>query len=473
MTPDGGAHWTNVTPNIPNLPPLGTVSSIESSRHDPGTCYITVNLHKVNNRNPYIYKTTDYGKSWVSISSDLPKSDTYSVNTRCVREDPVRKGLLYLGTENALYVSFNDGESWLPFLINLPHVPVHWMVIQEHFNDLVVGTYGRGFWILDDITPIQQLTPEVLESNIHLFPPRLAYRFHSIKPPVSQAGDPSVGENPSYGASINYYLKAAETEHVKIHILDDKGQMVRTLEGTKDRGINRIWWDLRSEFSKEIRLRTSPLHTPWIKVGPQGWRPYPSRRGGRIALLMPPGVYTVKLTLGETELSQKLVVKKDPHSSGSEEDIQAQTKLLMEVRDSINTVADMINQLEWLRKQIYDLQSLLMKDKNAESIIAAGKELDNKMISVEDNLYEMSRTGRGSDSYRGPSRLISKLFYLVRSVSSADFPPTTQQIERHEAFKTQLKTYQNQYNELLKKELPAFNILLKEKNLPSIITKSD
>jgi hypothetical protein len=263
-------------------------------------------------------------------------------------------------------------------------------------------------------------------------------------------------------------LKAAETEPVKISIVDDKGQMVRTLEGTQDRGINRIWWDLRSELSNEMRLRTSPLLTPWIKVRPQGWRPYPSRRGGQIALLEPPGVYTVKLTIGKKELSQTLVVKKDPHSTGSEMDILAQTELLIEVRNSINAVVDMINQLEWIRKQIYDLQALLMKDKSVESIMVAGKELDNNIISIEDNLYEMSRTGRGSDSYRGPSKLISKLFYLVRSVSSADFPPTTQQIERHEAFKNQLNTYQNQFNELLKKDLTAFNTLLKEKNIAPI-----
>ena len=151
-------------------------------------------------------------------------------------------------------------------------------------------------------------------------------------------------------------------------------------------------------------------------------------------------------------------------------DIQAQTKLLLEIRDSINTVADMINRIEWVRKQTYDIQVLLMKDKSAESVIASGKELDHKIISVEDNLYEMSRTGRGSDSYRGPSKLISKLFYLVRSVSSADFPPTTQQMERHKELKIQLEEYRNQFDEILKKDLPAFNNLLKEKHIPHTIT---
>lgn len=469
VTQDGGAHWTNVTPGIPNLPPGGTVMNIEPSRHDPGTCYMTVNLHELNNRDPFVYKTADYGQSWKSISSDLPKSVTFSANARCVREDPVRQGLLYLGTENALYISSNDGANWIPLQTNLPHAPAHWIVVQEHFNDLVVGTYGRGFWILDDITPLQQLTPEALESAVHLFAPRPAYRFHSIEAPLTQTGDPSLGENPPYGASINYYLKTTETALVKISILDEKGQTVRTLEGTKDRGINRVWWDLRSELSKEIRLRSSPLFAPWIRVGPQGWRPYPGR-GGRISILMPPGVYTVKLTVGEKEFSQKLIVKKDPHSTGSEEDIHAQIKLLMEVRNNIEGVAEMINQLEWMRKQIYDLQALLMKEKSAESIMAAGKELDKKVISIEENLYEMSRTGRGSDSYRGPSKLIAQLLYVFGSVGSADFPPTTQQMERHGMFKIELETYRNQLNELLKKDLPAFNGLLKEKNIPILTT---
>ena len=314
-----------------------------------------------------------------------------------MREDPVRQGLLYLGTENALYISSNDGANWIPLQTNLPHAPAHWLVVQEHFNDLVVATYGRGYWILDDITPLQQLTPEVLNSAVHLFAPRPAYRFHPSPAPLTQTGDPSLGRNPPVGASLNYYLKTAETAPVKITILDEKGRMVRTLEGTKDRGINRIWWDLRSELSKEIRLRTSPLAAPWITVGPQGWRPYPGR-GGRISILMPPGAYTVKLTVGEKEFSQKLIVKKDPNSAGNEKDIQAQIKLLLEVRNNIEGVADLINPLEWMRKQISDLQPLLMKEKRAESIIAAGKALEKKAISIEDHLYELSRTGRGSDS---------------------------------------------------------------------------
>ena len=279
-----------------------------------------------------------------------------------------------------------------------------------------------------------------------------------------------MGENPPYGASINYYLKTAETAPVKISILDDKGQTIRTLDGPKDRGINKVWWDLEYELSKEIRLRTSPLSAPWVEVGSHGWRPFPGMGGGRMAVKAPSGRYTVRLSVGEKGFNQELIVKKDPHTAGSEEDIQAQTKQLLEIRENVNSVVDMINQLEWIRKQIYELKALLLEDKGKESIIATGEELDDKIISVENNLCQMTITGRGQDTSRESSKLVTRLLTLSGSISSADFPPTAQQIELHEVFKNQLKNYQNQFNELMKKDLPAFNNLLKEKNIPHTIT---
>ena len=150
VTRDGGQSWTDVTDNVPELPPWGTVSNIHPSKHHAGTAYLSVDFHQMNGRDPYVYKTTDYGQSWRSIASDIPRSVFSYVHW--VHEDPVRQGLLYLGTENAIYVSFNDGGNWLPLQNNLPHAPVHDVVVQEHFNDLVIATYGRGFWIMDDVT---------------------------------------------------------------------------------------------------------------------------------------------------------------------------------------------------------------------------------------------------------------------------------------------------------------------------------
>src|SRR6266849_4209548 len=293
ITRDGGKNWTNVTKNIPNMLPWGTVSNIEPSRYNPGTAYFTVDGHQVNNRDPFIYKTTDYGKTWKAITNGIPH--TMLSYAHCVREDPVRRGLLYLGTENAVYASFDDGEKWQPLQMNLPHAPVYWITIQENFHDLVIATYGRGFWILDVITPLQQTSSEVLNSAAHLFAPRAAYRFRGITVPYSSSDDPTAGQNPPYGASINYYSKAAPKAEPSIKIVDPESPTLRTIRGTRTARGNRVWWDLRSEQSKEVRLRTSPAYAPEIRLNAEGWRALPE--GGRMTILVPPGTYTVKLTV--------------------------------------------------------------------------------------------------------------------------------------------------------------------------------
>src|SRR3989454_9900062 len=312
VTRDGGRTWTNVTSAIPSMPSWGTVSNVEPSRYDTATAYITVDAHQANNREPFVYKTTDYGRSWRAIVNGLPRSAPSYAHV--IREDPARRGLLYLGTESALYVSFDDGESWQPLQTTLPHAPVYWLVVQEHFNDLVVSTYGRGFWILDDVTPLEQLTADIRAQAAYLFKPRPAYRFRQITAPMAMTDDPTAGQNPPYGAAINYWLKPVPTGDVTLTILDAGGQTVRTLQGTKSVGINRVWWDLRTDSTKAARLRTTPLYDPELRLGPEGARPAP--RVGRMTVLVPPGTYTVKLKVGGQEQSQPLVVRKDPNSSG-------------------------------------------------------------------------------------------------------------------------------------------------------------
>jgi photosystem II stability/assembly factor-like uncharacterized protein len=467
ITRDGG-NWTNVTKNIPGLPPWGTVSNIEPSRYDAGTAYITVDLHQVNNRDPFVYKTSDYGKTWKAITNGIPRSMLSYAH--CVREDPVRRGLLYLGTENALYVSFDDGENWRPLQNNLPHAPVYWIAIQEHFNDMVVATYGRGFWILDDLTPLQQMNRSVLDADAYLFTPRPAYRFRSGTVPFSVTDDPTAGQNPPYGASISYYLKSAPKDDVKIRIEDAKGQTVRTLTGPKNAGINRIAWDLRGEPSREIRLRTSPAYAPEIRVGVEGWRPAPD--GGRMTLLLPPGSYTVKLTIGPQELTQPLIVKKDPNSGGSEADIQAQNVMLLELRKDLESAADMVNQIEIIRTQLDSSRSLLPSSGDGAPIKSAAEDLDKKLIEVEENLIQGRLTGTGQDGVRWPTRLISKINYLANGLSGSDFGPTTQQREVHAQFKEQLAAHRTRLDEVMSKDLRAFNDLLKERGMGNIITRA-
>jgi photosystem II stability/assembly factor-like uncharacterized protein len=462
-----GKNWTNVTKNIPGLPAWGTISNIEPSRYNAGTAYITVDVHQVNNRDPFVYKTSDYGKTWKAIANGIPHSMLSYAH--CIREDPVRKGLLYLGTENALYVSFDDGENWQPLQSGLPHAPVYWIVIQEHFNDLVVATYGRGFWILDDLTPLQQMNSSILDSSAYLFTPRSSYRFRAATVPFSQSDDPTAGQNPPYGASISYYLKSAPKGEVKLRIEDAKGHAVRTLTGTKTAGVNRITWDLRYELSKEIRLRTSPAYAPEVNVGPEGWRPLPE--GGRMSVLAPPGTYTVKLSVDGQDLSRPLMVIKDPNSGGSEQDIQAQTEMLLELRRELESAADMVNQIETIRSQLAGITSMLQSNPENAPMKSAADDLDKKLIDVEDYLIQRRLTGAGQDTTRWPAKLISKINYLGSGLAGADFGPTTQQREVHAQFKEQLAAIHRRLDELVSKDVEAFNKLLRDKNTAGIITK--
>jgi photosystem II stability/assembly factor-like uncharacterized protein len=467
LTRDGGKTWTNVTRNIPSLPPWGTVGNIEPSRYDAGTAYLTVDLHQVGNRDPFVYKTADFGRTWKAITAGIPPSVTSYAH--CIREDPVRRGLLYLGTESALHVSFDDGASWQPLQAGLPHAPVYWLVVQERFDDLVVSTYGRGFWILDDIAPLQQLTPQVREADAHLFAPRPAYRFRAVELNYASPNDPTAGRDPAYGATISYFLKTAPAGDVKLRILDSAGQLVRTLTGTKQAGINRATWDLRHEPSKEIRLRSSPLYAPDIRPGAEGWRTLPE--GGRLTLMAPPGNYTVELAVGETRQKQPLVVRKDPHSAGTEADIQSQYAMLLEIRKDLETAAEMVNVIESLRSQVSGLLPLL-EGGAGSTVRPAAQALETKLIEVEDGLIQRKLTGRGQDGTRWPNQLVSKLTYLASGVASVDFAPTEPAKQVHALLKGRLAASRGQLDAALARELPALNDLLKEQKVQYLIARA-
>ncbi|SPE24608.1 Glycosyl hydrolase, BNR repeat-containing protein [Candidatus Sulfopaludibacter sp. SbA6] len=466
ITRDGGKTWTNVTANIPGLPEWGTVSNIEASRYANGAAYITVDFHQVNNRDPFIYKTTDYGKTWTAITNGIPHSMLSYAH--CIREDPVRQGLLFVGTENGLYVSFNDGRSWQPLQANLPHAPVYWIAMQEHFHDMVLATYGRGFWILDDLTPLEQLAPDTANAGAVLFAPRDAYRFRTAAQPESMTYDATIGQNPPYGASINYYLTSAPAGGARITIVDASGRTVRTMAGPAQPGINRLWWDLRFSPTKPLRLRTKPLYAPEITMGPDGYRPAPA--GQPMALLAPPGTYTVRLLVDGREYSKLLKVIKDPHSNGTEGDIQIQTKLMSSLSGELNNMVDAVNQIESLRAQAADLKGALGTDEGGASLRAAADQLNARLIEIEENLIRLKATGRGQDTVRWTPELIDKIGYLANEVESSDFQPTTQQVAVHDELKEQAATYQQRLKLLLEKDVARFNALLRQRNVPNIVT---
>ena len=455
VTRDGGKTWTNVSANIPDLPPWGTIYTVEPSKFNAGTAYITVDLHQENDYDPHVYKTADFGKTWTNLSATIPKSRLSYAH--CIKEDPVRRGLLFLGTENGLYVSFNDGENWQPLQNNLPHVPVYGIAVQEHFHDLVLATYGRGFWILDDITPLRQLTQEVTGAPAYLFPPRPAYRFRGITPPMAVSYDATDGQNPPYGADLNYYLSSAPADNVQIAILDAKGDTVRTLRGTKNAGINRVQWDFRYTPSGEIRLRTPPIYGSWMRVPPEG-----RLAGGRVTLMAPPGVYTVKLTAGGKDLTQKLTVLKDPHSAGTEADIHAQFTFLESIRNNLNAAGDIVNQIEILRKQVEDLKPRLNEEATA---------LDATLTNFEEHLHQLRITG-GQDGMRWPAQLIEKLTHIASQLQENDFAPTAQQIAVNRELTAQIQELRRQFNNLLSQDVVQFNQVLTQRGIPSIAVKT-
>jgi photosystem II stability/assembly factor-like uncharacterized protein len=471
ITRDAGAHWANVTSNIPGLPPWGTVSNVEPSRFDNGSAYVTFDLHQVNNRDPFVFKTTDYGRTWRSVVGDVPKSvHSYA---HCVREDPVKRGLLYLGTENALYFSPDDGQHWLPLQSGLPHAPIHWLTVQEHFNDLVVATYGRGFWILDDITPLRTLTPEVLNESAHLFAPRPTYRFRNITEPMMMPDDATEGRNPPYGAAITFSLKTAPRDDTrsktKIVISSADGKVVRTLDVGKEAtaGVNRVWWDLRMDPTDEIRLRTRPQHSPEFALGTDGTRKFPT--AGSLSVLVPPGVYTVKLAVGDVERTAPLTVRKDPNTSGTEDDVAAQTAMMVQIRGNMNATAKLINDVESVRSQIATWKVVVGEGEPVKALRAAADALDSRIAAVEAGLFNMSATGRGQDQLRTPSQMVEKLSHLLDVVSYADFAPTDSQREVHAKLGQDLGRLQEQMNGLILRELANFNVALRERQLGSIV----
>jgi photosystem II stability/assembly factor-like uncharacterized protein len=462
LTRDDGATWTDLTKNLPMLPVWGSVRSIAPSRYDAATAYLTVDAHQENNRDPWVYRTTDYGRTWRLIVNGLPKNMlSYA---KVIHEDPVRRGLLYLGTENAIYVSFNAGDTWMPLQANLPHAPVSGIVVQPLFNDLVISTYGRGFWILDDITPLQHLTDEVLGKPAHLFAPRAAYRFRPITPPSSTYDDPTVGTDPEYGASINYFLSAPAKAAPMVAILGAAGQVIRTITGPNAAGLNRVTWDLRGTPSTEVRLFTSPMYNPHIVAGPEG-RVAPGT--GRISVLEPPGTYTVRLTVDGVSQTQQLVVRKDPNSGGTEADIAAQTRVVSALREELNTAAAAVHRIESARVQLETLPRLTTDTAARRSAEA----MSQKLIEVEMNLVELRMTGAGQDAVRYGSKLISKIGYLANGIASGDFKPTDQHLEVQQLLGEQLRTHLAALNALMTGDLVALNDQLRAKNLPIIVDR--
>ncbi len=481
VTRDGGATWSNVTANLPGLPSWGTISSIAPSRFDAATAYLTVDGHQANNRDPWVYKTTDFGKSWKLITTGLAKTPLSYAHM--VIEDPVRRGLLFLGLENGLFVSFDDGGHWQPLQTNMPHAPVYGLVVQPHFNDLVVATYGRGFWILDDITPLRDLGGDVTTKEVALFKPRTTYRFRDAEGVFAVSYDPNSGLNPTYGAPINYWIKSGGDSTVKdsagIHIVthdsatitikDANGAVVRTFKAPMRQGINRVYWDLRGEASPEGTLRTPPLYADWMQIGLEG-KKAPSFN--RLSVLMPPGAYTVTLAGRGQTLTQPLEVRRDPMGGGTEEGIRANVALMRSIQSDMTDVVTMINSLELTRGRLAALTKVIgadsVKKESRKGVTTAIDSLDQKLEHLEERLFQRRTTGRGQDDVRWSPNLAEQLEYLAGSVGSSDYPPTASQRDVARLLHDRATALRAEFSAVTSREIAAMNALLRQAGLDGV-----
>ncbi len=471
VTRDGGRTWENVTGGIAGLPPMGTISNIEPSRVQPGRAYLTVDRHQLGDPEPYVYRTDDYGASWRSLAAGLPRSVLGYVHV--VREDPVREGLLYLGTENGVYASFDEGRRWSSIQGDLPHAPAHWLTIQPHFDDLVVATYGRGFWILDDVTPLQQLTDEVLADRVHLFEPRPAYRFLRREGANSQPGDPTAGQNPEYGATLNFHLGQAPDGPVSISIEDERGGVVRELP-VRDahRGLNRVVWDLSHTPSARPRLRTPALRHAHVRPGESGWRPAPD--GGTVRPLAVPGRYRVRLRVGSEERTARLTVLQDPESDGTGDDMAEQLAMMLELREMTDSTAALVERIEWAREALDDLGARLRDAAGVRDLVEAGEALEASLMELEMRLFDLRLSGglAGQDTIRWPRRLFAKLTSLAGYISGSDARPTDQATEVRDLYREELRAVLARWAELAENDLSRFNRLLAERGLPPIVSEA-
>ena len=450
-TRDAGKTWNDVTKNIAGLPAWGTVSKIEPSHFDPAVAYIAVDFHLMDNRDPWIYKTADFGKTWKKITGGLPKGPLDYA--RVVAEDPNRRGLLFAGTGNALYYSGDDGDNWKPLQRGMPAAPVSWIVVQKQFHDLVVSTYGRGLYIMEDITPLEQgIAPDAAPASTRLLQPRPAYRLVASRA----------------RALIDYALPAGAKGPAEIDILDAKGELVRKLSSAGHAGLNRVVWDMRYEAPRLVALRTTPPENPHIWEEPRfhGHDTRPITHWGiapaEVGPVAAPGSYAVKLTVDGQSFTQPLQILRPPTSHASDAEIESAVRLQLRVRDDISAASDMTNQIERMRRQLEDQRKTVA---GKAALLAAMDGIDRKMQAVEYQIITRADALSDDKYFQTAYKLYMNLIWLNGEIGTgagdvagtADYGPTETAIGLVIDLHRQLETVAAQYKHLMDRDVPAYN----------------
>ena len=491
ITRDGGETWNSVNPST--LPDWALISIIEASPHDAGTAYMAATRYKLNDFAPYLYKTNDYGQTWAKITSGIPTDDF----TRVIRADPKQQGLLYAGTETGIYVSFDDGENWQRVNPNpapthagsLPVVPIHDLVVNG--DELVVCTHGRSFWVLDDLTLLRQLAAaDVASKQAHLFTPKDTIRtkrlsgFGNTEVPgrnymfvggivqtyvtKKDASGQSrkffidAGNNPEEGVVIYYWLKDAPTQEISLTFLDGSGNEIRTLKSAVEgsdtgsdkepkipavAGLNRYVWDMRYPDATKLDAK-----------GDQ-----PSTAGPKAV----PGTCEVRLAVGDQQFTETFQIVQDPRSTASQDDLQAQFDLSMQIRDKLSELNTGLNSLRAIRSQAEGWVERSKDSKQGKEIEAAAASLNAKLGAVEEQLIQV-KANSPKDTLNVPVMLNSKLGRVAGAVSSADTRPTQQAYDAFADLTGRIAQQLATLKQIMETDVSAFNAKVRAASLDPV-----
>jgi len=478
VSTDAGSTWKNVTPK--EVGDWSRISLIDASPHDAATAYVAVKRFQLDDFKPYIFKTSDYGKTWKKIVRGIPDVEF----VHAVREDPDKKGMLYAGTERGVWMSFDDGENWQPLQLNLPVVPVHDLMVQAREKDLVVATHGRSFWVLDDLTPLYQLNDAVAKASMHLFQPRLTYRMRGGGFGGGGGSRASIGRNPANGAVVYYYFKDKPKEDLKLDFLDGKGKLMRSFSSKAERregdqpqqqqepgeentfggggaaqrvpadsGMNRFVWNLR--FTEATAV---PGAIFWA--------------GNTQGPLVVPGMYTARLVAGKDTLKQSFEIKIDPRLETTLAELQEQFDLLLKVREKLSATHEAINSIRDIKKQTDDVAKRAENHQSKATIADASKKLNQKLSAVEEELIQV-KIKSNQDALNYPIKLNNKLASLAGTAGSADTRPTKQEYDVLSDLSAKVDVQLAKLKEIVASELPAFNKLVKDQDIPAVILKPE
>ncbi len=456
-TNDAGKGWNDVSKNVGGMPAWGTIAKIEPSHFDPAVAYMVVDYHIMDNRDPFIYKTADFGRTWTKISDGLPQGHplAYAIS---LAENPNRKGMLFAGTGNGFFYSLDDGKRWTRYQEGLPAAPVTWIVVQKDHHDVVVSTYGRGLYVMADITTLEQIDRVETTADAFLYQPRPGFRF-------ARGGR----------AEFLYTLKADGP--AQFAIADAQGHVVRSFETKGRAGLNRTRWDARGDAPRQVELRTVPPDNPFIWDEPRfkgretrpiiHWGIQQAMRAGPLAA---PGSYNVRMTANGRTQTGSFDLLKDPLIAASGDDLSASTALQVRIRDDMNETVDMVNRVEVMRKQIEDL---LKTHKGKGDVEKPLRALDGAMMDVELQLVSKSDLHSDDKWYVEAYKIYMNLIWLNGAVGTgagdeaggADNRPTDAQVRVLEMLEQQLAKAKADFTRLVDQEVPAFNRAMARKGI--------